>query len=88
MNIAEELGRGHGGSAAAEVNSHYAFHFVDRGSNLSLQSAVSTQDKQTDAEINKLRRELAEEHEKVLNLSSQLVMALSIFDIREKFVIN
>jgi hypothetical protein len=75
-NIAEELSRGHVGSAAAEVNSHYAFHFVDRGSNLSLQSTVSAQDKQTDAEIQKLRRELAEEHDKVLNLSSQLVIAL------------
>ena len=77
-NIAEELARGHGGNVAPEVNSHYAFHFVDRGSILSLQSAVSAQEKQTDVEIHKLRRELAEEHDKVLNLSSQLVIAFSV----------
>jgi hypothetical protein len=67
LNIAEErAGRG------PEVSSHYGYsNFVERGSNLSLQNP--NLEKQTDAEIHKLRRELAEEHDKVMNLSSQLV---------------
>ena len=74
LNIAEELV-----SRGSEVNSHYGYsNFVERGSNLSLQNT----EKQTDAEIHKLRRELAEEHEKVMNLSSQLVSILRAYRTR------
>ena len=65
VNVAEEFSRGN-----VDLSTHYGF--AERGSNLSLHS----QEKQTDAEIQKLRRELAEEHDKVLNLSSQLVRKL------------
>jgi hypothetical protein len=65
VNVADEFSRGN-----VDLSTHYGF--VDRGSNLSLHS----QEKQTDFEIQKLRRELAEEHDKVLNLSSQLVRKL------------
>ena len=64
LNIAEEFSKG-------ELASHYGY--IDRGSSLSLHS----QDKHAELEINKLRKELLEEHEKVMNLSSQLVSSLS-----------
>ena len=65
-----------------DLASHYGY--VDRGSSLSLQS----QERQTDIEIQKLRKELATEHEKVINLSSQLVSSEIINILKSCFALE
>ena len=75
LNIVEEFSKG-------DLASHYGY--VDRGSSLSLQS----QERQTDIEIQKLRKELATEHEKVINLSSQLVSSNEINYFKKLFALG